>query len=103
MISNVNYCAHTSQLYKNLQMLKIEDLYVYQVNLFVYKLKNNLSPNCMGLVLFNNKQCYSFRVSGDVLQNYCRTNVTKRFIIYAAVNIWSNYHQLKRNNKSIHV
>ena len=89
ILSNAKYLSHTSNLFKNLQILKLNDVYVFHVNVFTFKIKNNMLPSCMDLVPFNTKQCYNLRYAGDVLQQYCRTNVRKYFITFSAVNAWN--------------
>lgn len=44
VITNSRYNAHTSHLFSNLGLLKLEDIYKMQVSLFIHKFKNNNLP-----------------------------------------------------------
>jgi len=92
IIMKANYNAHTTGLFKALNLLKLHDLYVYayHVNLYTFEIKNNLMPNNFQLILFNCNEDHNLRNQGNVLQKYCRTMTRKKFITFAAVHIWND-------------
>ena len=44
-ISNTDYLAHSSKLFFNLKLLKLDDIMKFQLGTFMYKLKYNKLPN----------------------------------------------------------
>ena len=45
IISNTDYLAHSSKLFLNLKLLKLDDIMKFQLGTFMYKLKYNKLPN----------------------------------------------------------
>ena len=45
IISNTDYLAHSSKLFFNLKLLKLDDIMKFQLGTFMYKLKSNKLPN----------------------------------------------------------
>ena len=45
IISNTDYLAHSSKLFFNLKLLKLDDIMKFQLGTFMYKLNYNKLPN----------------------------------------------------------
>ena len=45
IISNTDYLAHSSKLFVNLKLLKLDDIVKFQLGTFMYKLKYNKLPS----------------------------------------------------------
>ena len=55
LIAHAEFRAHTSPLFSALNLLKLQDLYICEVLLFVYKAKNHVLPSCCThYVVFSN-------------------------------------------------
>ena len=89
-ILNSGSYDHTDPLFKKLDILRLHDLYIYYVGIFIFKIKNKLLSLGEHYVSFNNKACYPLRNKGNVQQFYCRTEVRKKFIMFSSVPIWND-------------
>ena len=49
IISNTDYLAHSSKLFLNLKLLKLDDIMKFKLGTFMYKLKYNKLPNVIPL------------------------------------------------------
>ena len=89
LICKTNYLAHTHDLFKNLQLLTIHDLYEFYVDLYTFKVKNNLSPLNRINITFSHNQVYNLRRGNDIDFQYCRTSIRKKFIAFTAIEFWT--------------
>ena len=54
VINKENYLSHTNQLFKKLNLLKLPEIYLYFVYLFLFKFSNRMLPiSCNDLLILN--------------------------------------------------
>ena len=59
IISNTDYLAHSSKLFLNLKLLKLDDIMKFQLGTFMYKLKYNKPPNVIPHMIVTNENIHS--------------------------------------------
>jgi len=69
-------------------VLKVREIYEYNVGLFVFKLKQGLLPLCQSYIEFDNNTNYKFRNVEEVKHVYCRTSLRKKFVKFSACDVW---------------
>ena len=94
IISNTDYLAHSSKLFLNLKLLKLDDIMKFQLGTFIYKLKYNKLPN----VIPHNENIHSHntRNKNGYLIPSVRTNCRKFTVGYAGPILWNSFPQKLR-------
>ena len=90
IITTSDYYAHTNPLFKQLKILKLEDLFVYHTQLLMYKtIVLNKYPDIKDLILSAHiNHNYATRV--NVLRlPFCRTRKGTQNLCYQLVNNWN--------------
>ena len=84
IVNNSTYDANTSPIFKELKLLKFDDIHSFQLGFFMFSLKNSTLPskfNNLFLInsrihTFNTRNAHSFRLQ------LCRTNTTQLSIFF---------------------
>ena len=79
IISNADYLAHSSKLFLNLKLLKLDDIMKFQLGTFMYKLKYNKLPSAIPHMFVTNENIHSHNTrnkNGYLIPNV-RTNCRK--------------------------
>ena len=62
-ITKSHFLAHTDSLFKELKILKVDDIFRQHQFTFYYKFKNNMLPNCLSNIISNQeanvRQCHT--------------------------------------------
>ena len=88
IISNADYLAHSSKLFWNLKLLKLDDTMQFQLGTFMYKIKYNKLPSVTPHMFITNENIHSHntrnkkRLSNtkcenklqDIYSELCRSN-----------------------------
>ena len=93
IIANVGYCEHTSPLFKELGILKIEDIYHKEVAKLVYKyIHNELPATPKHMFTLKNSEIHNrqTRNCNDLHVKKCRTSFATRFISCKGPHIWNS-------------
>ena len=89
IITHSDYCAHTNPIFIQLQLLKLSDLHLFQLCVFMYKTKHHLLPRtCIFNTVNSATGPYNLRKRKDFAVTFFRTNVRKRHIINAGPYAW---------------
>ena len=98
IISNTDYLAHSSKLFLNLKLLKLDDLMKFQLGTFMYKLKYNKLPNVIPHMFVTNENIHSHntRNKNGYLIPSVRTNCRKFTVGYAGPILWNSFPQKLR-------
>ena len=77
IISEVSFDAHTGVLFKEQEILKFSDIYLYHIGKFMYLFKRSLLPNYFRdmFTLASQIHSYNTRNSNLFYILYCRTNL----------------------------
>ena len=90
-ISNAEYNAHSSPLFVQLQLLKLPDLYIFEMSKCMYKYVNGQLPKPL-LHIFDQTQtvhAYSTRQSSHLRPRFNRLNTTLQSLLYKGPSIWN--------------
>ena len=98
IISNTDYLAHSSKLFLNLKLLKLDDIMKFQLGTFMYKLKYNKLPNVIPHMFVTNENIHSHNTSNKngYLIPSVRTNCMKFTVGYAGPILWNSFPQKLR-------
>ena len=98
IISNTDYLAHSSKLFLNLKLLKLDDIMKFQLGTFMYKLKYNKLPNVIPHMFVTNENIHSHntRNKNGYLIPSVRTNCRKYTVGYAGPILWNSFPQKLR-------
>ena len=98
IISNADYLAHSSKLFLNLKLLKLDDIMKFQLGTFMYKLKYNKLPSAIPHMFVTNENIHSHNTrnkNGYLIPNV-RTNCRKFTVSYAGPILWNSFPQKLR-------
>ena len=92
IICNVPYRAHTNELFFNNNILKVHDLYNYQLGQFMYQLENNSLPVTFKTMFVKNKTIHSYRTRNSEAYHLplMRTRLAKLNISFSGPNFWNS-------------
>ena len=91
LITNSGYRAHTTVLYKELNVLKLYDIYLKQVLIFMFKVKNKLLPlSCLQYFKINDNRNYVIRNSNFFLHPPFRTDIRQQCIVVSGPRLWDS-------------
>ena len=98
IISNTDYLAHSSKLFLNLKLLKLDDIMKFQLGTFMYKLKYNKLPNVIPHMFVTNENIHSHntRNKNGYLIPSVRTNCRKFTVGCAGPILWNSFLQKLR-------
>lgn len=114
IITNSNYRAHTDPIFKSLQIMKLADIYKFQLMTVAFDYINGALPNSFNS-FFPNTQLHSAITRQNTNRNLClprpRTNFSKMSVYYMIPSHWNSLHndiktetnrsKLKRKFKTI--
>lgn len=82
--------SHTAALFKQLHILKFEQLYKYNINLLMYNYVNNRLPSSFNNFFLTNENVhlYNTRSIGDMYLNHRKLDVCRMGIRYNAPRAW---------------
>ncbi len=94
IITNSGYNSHTEPLFKRCQLFKLEDLYEFQVSLFMHDFINSKLPHSFnGVFRFNSDIQDSHRTRQSNLINVprCDSAYSNRLPLYSFPVIWNTW------------
>lgn len=92
IISNVPRLTHTNDLFVRNKILKVQDIYKYNISIFMYKLNHNMLPVIFNDIFTYNNVIHSYgtRQANNLHVPRCRTQFMLNCIRYQGVQIWNN-------------
>jgi exonuclease III len=93
IINNKGYNYHTEPLYKLCEILNIQDQYIYNCQMFMYQLKNDILPKSFKLlksIYFTRKDSPETRQSILANVSRYRTNFTAKLPYHRFPRIWND-------------
>ena len=87
-----DYTAHTHELFIQLKLHKLEDIYFIETAKFMYKYYNNALPNSFSNLFDYNNMIHSMntRRSNDIRPYHARTNILLDSILCKGPSIWNS-------------
>ena len=103
IISKVSFDAHTGVLFKEQQVLKFSDIYLYQIGNCMYLFKRGLLPNYFRdmFTLASQIHSYNTRNSSLFYIPHCRTNFRKFSIRFQGPTFFNSLSREIQNSESI--
>ena len=89
MICDVNMTHPSEPLFKELRILNVKSIFIFNVQEFVFKFKNKLLPDILSDLLTHNNMIhgYTTRQSKQLHVPICTTQLCSKFIRYTGVYI----------------
>ena len=81
LIHNSDYLSHTNNLFLNSKLLKLEDIYNYQLGIFMFK--NEISVN------FERQHSYNTRNRNELLPQFNRLSLGQHSVFYRGPKFWN--------------
>jgi len=88
-ITNKPYLTHTESLFKQMNILKLEDLYRRQTIIFMYEQQNNLIPSFKSLKLRKENKAMPTHQGNNVYTDRPRTNFSSKLPKHTFPKIWN--------------
>ena len=91
VICNTSWMSHTDILFYENSILKINDLYQYNLGQFMYQLNNNVLPSVFNLIFNKNKTIHKYptRQSDEFHLPLTRTILARSIFTYAGPKLWT--------------
>ena len=89
---NLKYREHTELFFSEYRLLNVNQLYIYEICLFMYKYCNKCLPDLFNNMfnVMHNVHKYQTRNKFKLVIPYCRTDLRKRTIIYNGAFYYNN-------------
>ncbi len=103
IISNTDYLAHSSKLFLNLKLLKLDDIITFKLGTFMNKLKYNKLPSVIPHMFVSNENIHSHntRNKNGYLIPSVKINCRKFTVGYAGPILWNSFPQQLRQLPSV--
>ena len=97
------YRCSASPLYKQLNLLKLVDIYVLQTAVFMYKYKNGLLPkSCMSYCTVNLYRVYTLAENYFIVQQF-HTAIRERSISISGPKVWCSVPTGTQDSESVEI
>ena len=92
IINNSNFDAHTDPIFKELSILKFNDIHLLQLGQFMYSYKSSSLPLKFSNKFLQNSQFHNYntRNSHALHLPYCRTNVKKISVFFQGPKFYNS-------------
>lgn len=92
IITRSSFRSSSNPLFIRLKLLKITDIYKFQIALFIYKFNQSLLPrSCLHYFVKNSVRAYDTRKASYFILLPFRTNVRARSIAVSGPRLWDNF------------
>jgi hypothetical protein len=92
LITRSCYCATTGPLFVRLNLLKLSEIYKFQIALFIFKYKQHLLPaSCSQYLSVNSNRAYITRRNDYFKILSFRTNIRERCISVSGPRLWNSF------------
>ena len=89
-IGRLDYTAPVADLFRQLKIMSIEQIYKFQVLSLVYRIKYQLVPRvCFRYITLNSGTIHSTRFLSEFKLFYYRTNIRKRSFVISGPELWN--------------
>lgn len=104
LIKSTGYLSHSAPLFKSLNILPINKIYIYKVSVFMYKFVNDISPDLFSGMFTRNYERHHYRTrfrSNFEIPPF-RLNIVKKSVRYTGSIIWNYVSSVLDINYCIH-
>ncbi len=104
IINKKEYDAHTSPLFKESMILKLNDIYLFCLGKFMYLTSKNSLPPCFKnlFLIISQVHSYNTRSSNQITIPFCRTKLRQFSVYYQGPVFFNSLDQNIRNAKSVY-
>ena len=104
IICNTEFRSHTDPLFLQNKILKISDLYLFNLGQFMYKYNNNELPNIFHSMFPPNRSIHNYptRRSNEFHLPLLRTLLAQNTFVYDGPKFWNSLSNDIKNAKTIH-
>ena len=101
-IAKTNFYAHTDPIFKNLGILKFDDIHLLQLGLFMYSFQNRTLPLKFDCKFTLQSQIHSYhtRNSHSYRLPFCRTNIKQFSVFYQGPKFYNSLNSEIVNSSS---
>ena len=102
-INKVKYNTHTDPLFRKSEILKLNDLYVYNMLIFMFEYcHNKLPPSFQPMFMFNHglNTLRKTRQSEFLYIKYCKSAFAQKLPLYCFPSVWNTWITTTINVKS---
>ena len=102
-ICNIPARSHTDPLFFKHKILKIKDLYSFQLGQFMYKFNNNSLPVIFDSMFLKNQSFHNYptRQSNEFHLPRVRTLLAQNTFLYSGPKFWNSLHNEIKNARSL--
>ena len=105
IINKEKFDAHTDPIFKELKILKLDDIYLFHLGKFMYLFQNNLLPRPFGNLILRTNQVHNYNTRSSN-QNlfyvpFCRTNLRQFCVHYQGPSFFNTLNSDIRNASSV--
>ena len=105
IINKEKFDAHTDPIFKELKILKLEDIYLFHLGSFMYLFQNNLLPRPFGNLILRTNQGHNYNTRSSN-QNlfyvpFCRTSLRQFCVHYQGRSFFNTLNSDIRNASSV--
>ena len=94
IMTSSGYREHTADLFIQLELLNVNQLYIYHVLFFMYKfIRNSLPPVFNNFFLFTPTPHYALRQSPPLVVPFFRLTVSRRSVSYSGPSLLNKYYE----------
>ena len=92
IITNLKYDAHTAPLFYKYNILKLDQINILQMGLFMYSVNSKSTPTAFQDMFIKSSQIHSYstRQSNNFRSEQCRTNIKKFTVVCQGLNYWNS-------------
>ena len=104
IISQSDYFAHTSPLFKDLKLLKLDDIYAFHTQLLLFKCLILDSYPAMKDLICNLQRNHRYNTRLTELRlPFCRTNKSKQRVLYQGIKNWNSLTSELKESQSLNI
>ena len=103
VITHSKYNEHTHPLFKDLKILKLSDLYSWQVSIFMHKFAHNMLPSSLSPIftLLGNIHTYQTRNTRNACIPLHRSAVVQKSLLHLGPIIWNKIDNVLKESNSL--
>ncbi len=102
ILSNEDYLAHTTELFLNHKILKLDQINILQTTIFMFKLLNNEMLSCFNTMFMTNNKThkYNTRFANNLRTPKHNTNFVRQTLKFMGTKVWNQIPTEIRNSHS---
>ena len=103
IIFNLNMRAHTDDLFCSNRLLKVKDLYLFQLGQFMFNYKKNNLPKVFDKIFYRNERLHNYptRHSNEYHLPLLRTLLAQNTFVFTGPRFWNNLNDVHKNASSL--